>query len=101
MRSYHLSDFDYPLPTELIAQMPVPERTGSRLLHVDGRDLADLVFADLCGLLDPTDLMVFNDTRVIKSRLHAVKPSGGKVELLLERIVGTHEGLFPLPASHP
>jgi len=101
MRSYGLSDFDYALPPELIAQTPAPERTASRLLHVDGNERADLSFADLRRLLDPADLLVLNDTRVIKSRLHAMKPSGGKVELLLERIVGTHEALFQLRASHP
>jgi S-adenosylmethionine:tRNA ribosyltransferase-isomerase len=101
MRNYRLSDFDYALPPELIAQTPAPERTASRLLHVDGRKRTDLAFTDLLGLLDPADLVVFNDTRVIKSRLHAMKPSGGKVELLLERILGPHEGLFQLRASHP
>ena len=101
MRSYALSDFDYSLPGELIAQTPAAERAASRLLHLDGATLTDLTFAGLTRLLNPGDLLVFNDTRVIKSRLHGVKPTGGKVELLLERIVGSREGLFQLRASHP
>ncbi len=96
-----LSDFDYVLPPELIAQVPAPERTGSRLLHVAGTALADLRFGDLPRLLAAGDLLVFNDTRVIKSRVHAVKPSGGRVELLLERVLDPREGLFQLRASHP
>jgi S-adenosylmethionine:tRNA ribosyltransferase-isomerase len=101
MRAYRLSDFDFALPPELIAQTPSPTRTASRLLHVDGDTLADLAFADLPRLLAAGDLVVFNDTRVIKSRLHAVKPTGGAVELLLERVTGPHEGVFQLRASHP
>jgi S-adenosylmethionine:tRNA ribosyltransferase-isomerase len=101
MASFKLSDFDYVLPPELIAQAPAALRAASRLLHVDGERLADLGFADLPRLVAPGDLMVFNDTRVIKSRLAAAKPSGGRVELLLERIAGPHEGWFQLRASHP
>jgi S-adenosylmethionine:tRNA ribosyltransferase-isomerase len=96
-----LSDFDYELPRELIAQVPSPERTGSRLLHVDGAVLADLAFTDLPRLVAPGDLLIFNDTRVIKSRLVAIKPTGGKVELLLERLLSPNRGLFQLRASHP
>ena len=101
MRRHRVSDFDFALPPELIAQTPAPERTASRLLHVAGGTLADLAFADLPGLLAAGDLVVFNDTRVIKSRLHAAKPTGGAVELLLERVLGPHEGVFQLRASHP
>jgi S-adenosylmethionine:tRNA ribosyltransferase-isomerase len=101
MRSYRLSDFDFSLPPELIAQAPASERTASRLLHVDGAHLADRAFPDLIGLAHSGDLMVFNDTRVIKSRLQAAKPSGGRVELLLERISSAHEAEFQLRASHP
>ena len=101
MSTGRLSDFDYALPAELIAQTPAQQRTSSRLLHVSGSTLADLAFADLPRLLVPGDLLVFNDTRVIKSRLHAAKPTGGKVELLLERVLGPHEGQFQLRASHP
>ena len=100
MSSLRLADFDYDLPRELIAQAPSPERTGSRLLHVDGAAMADLVFTDLPALVAPGDLLVFNDTRVIKSRLAAVKPTGGKVELLLERLLGVDRALFQVRASH-
>ena len=100
-RQHTLNDFDYRLPPELIAQVPAPTRTGSRLLHVDGAALTDLVFADLPGLIAPDDLLVFNDTRVIKSRVEATKATGGRVELLLERITGPTQALFQLRASHP
>src|SRR5438105_1404356 len=99
--AYRLSDFDYRLPPELIAQVPARERSASRLLHVDGTHLDDLAFRDLVRLLDAHDLLVLNDTRVVKSRLHARKPSGGRVELLLERILGSHDAVFQLRASHP
>ncbi len=101
MPRYALKDFDYRLPTELIARAPAPTRTGSRLLHVDHEALTDHVFADLPGLIAPNDLLVFNDTRVIKSRIRATKPTGGQVELLLERITGPRQALFQLRASHP
>jgi len=100
MSRLRLSDFDYDLPRELIAQVPARERTASRLLHVDGTTLGDLAFTDLPRLVAPDDLLVFNDTRVIKSRLLAAKPTGGRVELLLERLHGMHEALFQLRASH-
>jgi len=101
MRAYRLADFDYELPPELIAQTPAAARTASRLLHVAGDGREDRAFTDLPALLRPGDLVVFNDTRVVKARLKAVKPTGGTVELLLERIVGMHEGVFQLRASHP
>jgi len=101
MRRYSLSDFDYALPPALIAQTPCVERTASRLLHVAGSGLADLAFADLPRLLAPGDLVVFNDTRVIKARLFASRPTGGRVELLLERALGPAEATFQLRASHP
>jgi S-adenosylmethionine:tRNA ribosyltransferase-isomerase len=100
-RRYTLRDFDYRLPPELIAQVPAAERAGSRLLHVRGASLADLAFTDLPGLVAPGDLLVCNDTRVIKSRLIGRKPTGGRVELLLERVLGPAEALFQLRASHP
>ena len=87
------ADFHYELPEELIAQQPLAERSASRLLKLDGATcaLSDLGFRDLPGLLAPGDLLVFNDTRVIPARLFALKESGGKVELLLERpLDGTH-----------
>jgi S-adenosylmethionine:tRNA ribosyltransferase-isomerase len=83
------SDFAYHLPEELIAQRPLAERSASRLLHLGRRDGAidHRRFAELPGLLRPDDLLVFNDTRVIPARLHGHKESGGRVELLLERLL--------------
>ena len=75
-----ISDFDYELPPELIARYPAKDRRDSRLLVVD-QDLADLGFADLPSLLRPDDLLVFNDTRVIKARLHGRKETGGRAEI--------------------
>jgi S-adenosylmethionine:tRNA ribosyltransferase-isomerase len=99
--SYRLSDFDYDLPPELIAQVPAASRTGSRLLRVAGATIEDRLFEDLPDLLSPADLLVFNDTRVIRSRLHGRRETGGRVELLLERIVGPSEAWIQLAASHP
>jgi S-adenosylmethionine:tRNA ribosyltransferase-isomerase len=84
---YSLSDFDFDLPQELIAQLPLPQRSASRLLHVDGDALIDRAFADIVDLLSPGDLMVFNNTRVLKARFFGVKETGGKVEVLIERVV--------------
>jgi S-adenosylmethionine:tRNA ribosyltransferase-isomerase len=84
---YSLSDFDFNLPQELIAQLPLPERSASRLLHVDGGRLADRAFTDIVELLTPGDLLVFNDTRVLKARFFGIKETGGKVEVLIERII--------------
>jgi S-adenosylmethionine:tRNA ribosyltransferase-isomerase len=94
-------DFDYPLPQELIAQFPAPERAASRLLRVAGANLSDRRFAELPQFLRPGDLLVFNDTRVIKARLYGVKASGGKIEALVERVTGKHEALVQMRASHP
>jgi S-adenosylmethionine:tRNA ribosyltransferase-isomerase len=96
-----LTDFHFELPPELIAQQPLPQRSASRLLHLDGASgaLADLQFAALPSLLRRGDLLVFNDTRVIAARLHGRKPSGGAVELLLEQPVGPHEALVQARAS--
>ncbi|MGH9577332.1 MAG: tRNA preQ1(34) S-adenosylmethionine ribosyltransferase-isomerase QueA [Terriglobales bacterium] len=96
-----LSDFDYALPAELIAQYPAKERSASRLLHLDGRSgaLADLVFRDIVGLLGTDDLLVVNDTKVIKARLHGHKDSGGEVEVLVERILDGHRVLAQVRAS--
>jgi S-adenosylmethionine:tRNA ribosyltransferase-isomerase len=99
--SFTLSDFDYTLPPQLIAQAPATERSGSRLLHVTGSALGDLRFADLPRLVARGDLLVFNDTRVVKARLNALRPTGGRVELLLERVLGASEAIFQLRASHP
>ena len=94
-REFTLSDFDFALPPELIAQHPAPERSASRLL--DGRHStpADRIFRELPDLLQPHDLLVFNDTQVIKARLHGHKPSGGAVELLVERVLPDIAGLAP------
>jgi S-adenosylmethionine:tRNA ribosyltransferase-isomerase len=96
-----LSDFDYALPPELIAQHPAAERASSRLLHLDGRTgmLADLRFADIVGLLSADDLLVLNDTRVIKARLHGRKDSGGEVEVLVERVLEAERVLAQVRAS--
>ena len=76
----HISDFDYHLPPELIAQHPAAERAASRLLHVDREgNLHDRMFRDIVSLVDAKDLLVFNDTKVIKARLHGRKDSGGEV----------------------
>jgi S-adenosylmethionine:tRNA ribosyltransferase-isomerase len=84
-----LSDFDYHLPDELIAQHPPHERTASRLLHLDGVTgvLEDRKFRDILSLLRPHDLLVFNNTKVIKARLHAHKETGGSAEVLIERVL--------------
>ena len=99
MRQFHLSDFDFELPPELIAQHPAVERSASRLL--DGRSgvPSDGGFRDLPGLLQPGDLLVFNNTRVIKARLLGNKLSGGKVEALVERVLPNFEVLMHLRAS--
>ena len=90
-RTYTLSDFDFALPPELIAQHPAPERSGSRLL--DGTQTApiDRIFHELPNLLNSEDLLVFNDTKVIKARLFGEKPTGGKLELLIERVLGGNQ----------
>ncbi len=98
-RRFTLSDFDFALPPELIAQHPAPERSASRLL--DGRADApvDRVFHELPGLLDPGDLLVFNDTQVIKARLFGRKATGGAVELLVERVLQNHEVVAHMKVS--
>ena len=98
-----LDDFDYPLPRELIAQFPTAERPASRLLHLDGATgaLTDHAFRDIVTLLAPGDVMVFNDTRVIKARLAGRKKTGGQVEVLVERVLSTDEALAQVGASHP
>jgi S-adenosylmethionine:tRNA ribosyltransferase-isomerase len=97
------SDFRYELPIELIAQHPSAERSASRLLHVDGVRAAcvDRQFRDLPMLLKPNDLLVFNDTRVIPARVFGTKPSGGRVEIMLERILSGRRILAHVHASKP
>ena len=99
-REYTLSDFDYTLPPELVAQQPAATRSASRLLEVRGDALVDRTFVDLPSLLAPGDLAVFNDTRVIRARAHGTKPSGGRVEMLVERVLADDEALVQLRASH-
>ena len=101
-----LSDFDYDLPPELIAQQPAAARTASRLLHLDGATgaVVDRTFGDLPALLAPNDVLVFNDTRVIKARLSGRKESGGSVEALIERVLDgnsprSHQALAHVRAS--
>jgi S-adenosylmethionine:tRNA ribosyltransferase-isomerase len=84
---YSLSDFDFDLPQELIAQLPLPQRSASRLLQVERDTLTDRRFADIVTLLNPGDLLIFNDTRVLKARFFGVKETGGKVEVLIERVL--------------
>ena len=98
-REYTLADFDFELPSELIAQHPAAERSASRLLDGTGELPADRRFRDLPGLLRAGDLLVFNDTRVIKARLLGEKPTGGAVEALVERVLPGFEVLAHLRAS--
>jgi S-adenosylmethionine:tRNA ribosyltransferase-isomerase len=96
-----LADFDFDLPDELIAQFPPAVRGGSRLLHVEASGtLHDRTFDALPTLLRPDDLLVLNDTRVIKARLFGQKESGGKLELLVERVLDEYEALVFIRASH-
>lgn len=98
-----VAEFDYALPEELIAQHPAAQRRASRLLRVDGATglLQDLKFADLPRDIDYRDVLVLNDTRVIKARLPARKSTGGKLEVFVERTLGTHEAFVLIRASHP
>ncbi len=95
------SDFYYDLPDALIAQHPLAERTASRLLCInrDSGHLSDRCFNDFIDLITPDDLLVFNDTRVIPARLWGHKASGGKVEILIERIVDEHHAIAHVRAS--
>ncbi|WP_457418019.1 tRNA preQ1(34) S-adenosylmethionine ribosyltransferase-isomerase QueA [Roseateles sp. P5_E7] len=95
-----VADFDFDLPPELIAQHPASERSASRLLDASGTEPVDRVFRELPDLLSPGDLLVFNNTRVIKARLFGVKATGGSVEALVERVLpGTQEVWMHLRAS--
>ncbi len=95
------TDFTFDLPPELIAQAPLAERSASRLLAVDGATGAidDRLFTDLPGLLQAGDLLVFNDTRVVAARIFGSKPSGGRVELFLERPIAERRALAQMRAS--
>ena len=94
-------DFDFYLPDALIAQHPTQQRNGSRLLQLDGKtgQLQDRLFVDLPSFIDAGDLLVFNNTRVIKARLFGHKASGGAVELLVERLLDTQHVLAHIRAS--
>ena len=94
-----VSDFEFDLPDALIARRPTEQRRGSRLLTLTGEGLGHRQFPDLLSLLRPEDLLVFNDTRVIPARLYGQKESGGKVEVLVERITGEREALCHVRAS--
>jgi S-adenosylmethionine:tRNA ribosyltransferase-isomerase len=97
-----VSEFDYELPPELIAQHPAEKRTASRLLHLDAATgaLQDLAFTDLPGLVDKRDAVVLNDTRVVKARLFGQKATGGRVEIFVERVIGPRDALALMRAGH-
>jgi len=93
-------EFDFVLPEQLIAQHPPEQRGASRLLYAHDGALEDRRFADLLRLVRPNDVLVLNDTRVIKARLFGSKESGGRVEVLVERVLNAHEVLAQVRASH-
>jgi S-adenosylmethionine:tRNA ribosyltransferase-isomerase len=99
MRSFTLGDFDFALPSELIAQHPAHERSGSRLLDATAPQPADRIFRELPQLLQAGDLLVFNDTRVVKARVFGEKPTGGKAELLIERVIGERDVVAHMKVS--
>ncbi|UVW28517.1 tRNA preQ1(34) S-adenosylmethionine ribosyltransferase-isomerase QueA [Massilia sp. H6] len=96
---YSLSDFDFDLPPERIAQLPLPERSASRLLQLDGDRITDRHFADILDQLEPGDLLVMNNTRVLKARFFGVKETGGQVEVLVERVLDNRTVLAQVRAS--
>jgi S-adenosylmethionine:tRNA ribosyltransferase-isomerase len=96
---YALSDYDFDLPPELVAQLPLAQRSASRLLHVAQAAFADRAFTDIVDLLSPGDLLVFNNTRVLKARFFGVKETGGKVEALVERVLDARTVHAQLRAS--
>jgi S-adenosylmethionine:tRNA ribosyltransferase-isomerase len=98
-RFFTLSDFDFALPPELIAQHPATERSGSRLLDGASSTVVDRIFNELPSLLNAGDLLVFNDTKVIKARIFGEKASGGKLELLLERVLPGHQVVAHMKVS--
>jgi S-adenosylmethionine:tRNA ribosyltransferase-isomerase len=99
MRHFSLRDFDFALPEELIAQHPAAERSASRLLDGTGPTPVDRIFRELPALLKAGDLLVFNDTKVVKARLFGEKPTGGKVELLIERVLQHNEVVAHMKVS--
>lgn len=98
-RIYSLSDFDFDLPEERIAQVPLPDRSASRLLQLDGDQITDRRFADILDQLQPGDVLVMNNTRVLKARFFGQKESGGQVEVLVERVLDNRTVLAQVRAS--
>ncbi len=96
-----LEAFDYALPEELVAQQPASHRTASRLLHPKNKEMVDGVFSNILDLLRPNDCLIINDTRVIKARLFATKSTGGRVQIMLDRLLGAREVLAMIRASKP
>lgn len=96
---YSLSDFDFDLPPERIAQFPLPDRSASRLLQLDGDQVTDRHFADIVDQLQPGDLLVMNNTRVLKARFFGIKETGGQVEVLVERVLDNRTVLAQVRAS--
>jgi len=96
-----LSDFNYDLPPELIAQHPLANRSDSRLLEVASNGIHDRAFVDISQIARPGDLFIFNDTKVIPARLYGQKETGGQVELLIERITGENRAWVQIRASRP
>jgi S-adenosylmethionine:tRNA ribosyltransferase-isomerase len=96
---YTLSDFDFNLPPERIAQFPLPDRSASRMLQLDGEQITDRHFADIVDQLQPGDLLVMNNTRVLKARFFGVKETGGQVEVLVERVLDDRTVLAQVRAS--
>lgn len=99
MKKWSVQDFDYTLPEERIAQFPTKYRSESRLLIV-GDENKHTRFSDIVTFVNPGDLMIFNDTRVIPARLFGIKKSGGKIECLIERVLNDHEALAHIRSSH-
>lgn len=98
-RAFTLRDFDFELPTELIAQHPAAERSASRLLDGSSGTAVDRIFHQLPTLLNAGDLLVFNDTKVVKARIFGEKASGGKLELLIERVLPGHQVVAHMKVS--
>ncbi|WP_036170710.1 tRNA preQ1(34) S-adenosylmethionine ribosyltransferase-isomerase QueA [Massilia sp. 9096] len=98
-RTYSLSDFDFDLPPERIAQAPLPDRSASRLLQLDGDQILDRHFADIVDQLQAGDLLVMNNTRVLKARFFGQKDTGGQVEVLVERVLDPRTVLAQVRAS--
>lgn len=98
-RIYSLSDFDFDLPDERIAQVPLPDRSASRLLQLDGDRITDRTFSDIVDQLAAGDVLVMNNTRVLKARFFGQKESGGQIEVLVERVLDNRTVLAQVRAS--